>query len=407
MVDQDCIVVTGVGAITALGPDVESLWQGLMAGRRQFDRVRGFDVTGCRVTIAAEAPDPEPLQTHRDADTDRSWRTAELATHACQQALIASGLPDHSRSRTGLVLGTAGSGDEALEAHLEHSRQSGGGPRIRRLLCSYPKRTTTDRVGWALGLAGPRATVNTACSSGAVAIMHAMDLLTSRICGAVAVGGADQLTRYTLTGFASLRALDPEPCRPFDRARRGMSLGEGAGFLVLERLSAARRRGARIRAGIVGAGHTCDAGHLTAPDPEGRGAARAMVSAMEAADICPEQVGFVNAHGTGTPHNDAAEVRALRTALGGEASRCPVHSVKACIGHCMGAAGAIEAVVSVMTLVHGRIPHTPGLERPEAPDLCYVQNESKAVELRYGLTNSFGFGGNNATLVIAHPAVCE
>jgi 3-oxoacyl-[acyl-carrier-protein] synthase II len=307
----------------------------------------------------------------------------------------------------GLVVGTAGSGDGALEAYLEHTRQPGEESRLRRLLCAYPKRTMTDRVGWTLGLGGPRATVNTACSSGVVAIVHAMDLLMSRVCDAVVAGGADQLTRYTLTGFASLRALDPNPCRPFDCARRGMSLGEGAGFLVLERLSVARRRGARVWAGLVGAGHTCDAGHLTAPDPEGRGAARAMVAAMAAARIIPEQVGFVNAHGTGTPHNDAAEIRALRTALGSEIRRCPVHSVKACIGHCMGAAGAIETIVSAMTLARGRIPHTPGLERPEASDLCFVQGESRPLELRYGLTNSFGFGGNNATLAVAHPAVFE
>ena len=273
-------------------------------------------------------------------------------------------------------------------------------------MLGFPKRAATDVVATALALGGPRATVNTACSAGAVAVIHALDLLRAGYADAMLAGGADELTRFTLTGFCSLRAVDPAPCRPFDRARKGMSLGEGAGFLLLERMEDAKRRKAEVHAVVAGAGHSCDADHLTAPDPEGHGAALAMGEALARAGVGPAQVAFVNAHGTGTPHNDLAEVRAIRRILGDFARTCPIHTIKANVGHCMGAAGAIEAVVSILALRHGLVPPTAGLVDPEFDgELDFVRDTPRRIGKGYGLSNSFGFGGNNAALLFARPEV--
>jgi 3-oxoacyl-[acyl-carrier-protein] synthase II len=383
-----------MGVVCALGRTVTEICRRVFSGERGIGAIRAFDTTGCRVNIAAGAPEVDV--------PPGAWlggsRTAALAYHAAASALEQSQLGP-ARVRAGVVLGSAGDGTPALEAYL-------GGSRRKARLLAYPRRASTDLVAHWLGLGGPRCTINTACSSGAVALIHGADLLRARACDAVVAGGADELTRFTLTGFASLRALDPDPCRPFDRDRRGMSLGEGAGCLVLERLVDARRRGAEILAVLAGTGHTCDAHHLTAPDPAGQGAARAVRSALIEAGIAPERIAFINAHGTGTPHNDAAEVRALTAALGAHAPRCLVHSAKASIGHCLGAAGAIEAVIAVQSLRDQKVPPTAGLERPEfSGALDFVRGSARRFDGHFGLSTSFGFGGNNAVLVMAHPAV--
>jgi 3-oxoacyl-[acyl-carrier-protein] synthase II len=384
-----------MGAVSALGRDAAEIFERLVAGERGIGRIRGFDTTGCRVDIAAEAPDvPLPPR-----GTAAHSRTAALALHAARAALAQAHLGPESRQRVGLALGSAGDGTPVLEERL------GGRGHSSRLL-AYPRRASTDLVAWSLGLGGPRATLNTACSSGAVAVIHGSMLLRSGACDAVLAGGADELTRFTLTGFCSLRAVDPGPCRPFDRERRGMTLGEGAGMLLLERLADARSRGAEVLAVLAGTGHTCDAHHLTAPDPEGRSAARAMRLALAEASVGPDRLGFVNAHGTGTPHNDAAEVRAITAALGPYAARCPVHSAKASIGHCMGAAGAIEAVIAIESLRERTVPPTAGLEQPEFEhELDFVRGGARRVDAPYGLSTSFGFGGNNGVLVFARPEV--
>jgi 3-oxoacyl-(acyl-carrier-protein) synthase len=305
-----------------------------------------------------------------------------------------------------LVLGSTAAGDHLLEAYLGRLRRRGRERSSDLSLLGYPKRSLVGTVARALGLGGPCSAVNTACSSGLVAIITAVDWLRAGLCEAVVAGGADPLTRYTLSGFCALRAVDPEPCRPFDRNRRGMSLGEGAGAMVLERLERANRRGAEVLAVVAGAGLACDAHHLTAPDPEGRGAARAMRAALGEAGIGPEAVGFINAHGTGTPHNDRAELASVQAVFGRRAPSCPLSTVKGHIGHCLGAAGAIEAVVTLETLRRGLVPPTAGLTDPElAGDFDFVRGTPRPVVARYGLSNSFGFGGNNASLLLASPEV--
>ncbi len=397
------VAITGVGAITALGAGADETVREVFAGRRGIRPIHRFDSTGCRVRIAAEAPEPQLGSSVALASPLGATRTAMLGAYAARDALVGAGYAAGAPAGTALVFGSAGAGDAVLEAHL--TRVNAGVARSA-LMARYPKRAATDCVAASLGLDGPRATINTACSSGLVAIIHAMELLRAGLCSLAVAGGADELTRYTLTGFCSLWAVDPEPCRPFDTERRGMSLGEGAGFVVLEDLARARRRGAAPLGLVPGYGHSCDAGHLTAPDESGAGAARAMRSALDMAGVAPDDIGFVNAHGTGTPHNDRAELAALSRALGPRLASCPVHSVKGSLGHCMGAAGTIETIVALRSLRDGVVPHTAGLERPEQPDLAdFVMHEPRLVLANYALTNSFGFGGNDAALVIASPDV--
>ncbi|MFC1641188.1 beta-ketoacyl-[acyl-carrier-protein] synthase family protein [Myxococcota bacterium] len=398
------IVVTGLGAISALGPDVASLWRGLCAGQRGFRRIRGFDAGGCRVQLGGEAPQPRLPDSGRWLGLRRAHRTAAFALDAAAQALAQSGLSGSALGRTGLVLGTTGCSDDVLKGFLERVRRPGYERSSVRSLKDYAKRGLVDSVAQALGVGGTRSVVNTACSSGLVAIVLAADWLRVGGCDAVIAGGSDHLTLHTLAGFCSLRAVDSEPCRPFDRRRRGMTLGEGAGILVLERLEDARARGAKPLGVLAGAGMTADAQHLTAPDALGLGAARAARAALNEAGIGPEQIGFINAHGTATPHNDRAEVVGMRTILGARSLVCPLSTVKGHIGHCLGAAGAIEAVVTLLSLRYGWVPPTAGLEEPEFEGMLdFVRRVPRRVSASYALSNSFGFGGNNASVVFAHP----
>jgi 3-oxoacyl-[acyl-carrier-protein] synthase II len=401
---NEIIAVTGMGVVTSLGAAPDTLFRALVQGQRGFSKIRAFDTTGCRVDIAAEAPLPAVNSKPSLVSHGAYTRTAALALHAASAALQQAALPAEARAGAALALGSAGAGTPALEACLERAKRGGSCRGRAAMMLGFPKRFLPDVVGSALGLGGPRATINTACSSGAVSVIHAIELLRARHCDAALAGGADELTRFTLTGFCSLRAVDPEPCRPFDRSRRGMTLGEGAGVLVLERLADVRRRGGRVLAVVAGYGHSCDAGHLTAPDPRGDGASRAMSAALKMAGVEPPDVAFVSAHGTGTPHNDSAEIRAICATLGDHARRCPVHTVKASVGHCMGAAGAVEAIAAISSLIEGLVPPTAGLTDPEfADDADLVRDEARRISGRYGLSNSFGFGGNNAALLLAFP----
>lgn len=386
------VAVTAIGAVTALGVGPDCLFHGLLSGARAFRPVVGFGVEGCRVQLAAEVTCAVPAI--------GSSRTADLAILAAQNAL--QGLPAFAEPRrVGIVLGSAGAGTACLERRL-----SGEPPSTHAFWRDYGKRRVVDEVAQALNVLGPRHAINTACSSGAVALAIAKDWLNFGDCDVAIAIGSDELGRFTYSGFHALRAMDPDPCRPFDRGRRGLSMGEGAGCVVLERSREAQHRGAPIRAYLCAVGLSCDAHHLTAPDPLGEGQARAVTAALESAAIGAEAVGFINAHGTGTPLNDAAEVASLERALGDSARRCPVHSVKATIGHCMGAAGAIEAVVALLSLERGLVPHTAGLTDCEFEgQVNCVKHEPLRVHADYAMSTNFGFGGNDAAVLLAHPRV--
>jgi len=261
--------------------------------------------------------------------------------------------------------------------------------------------TTADLIAGRLGLAGRIQTIMNACSSSTIAVGMGASLVAAGVQDVALAGGGETLSRTTYSGFNSLRLVDPDPCRPFDRDRRGMSLGECAAFLVLEPLEAARGRGARVYGEIAGYGMSSDAHHATAPRPDGEGLVRSMQAALASAGLAPGDVDHVNAHGTGTEQNDAAETRALQTIFGERARLIPVVSIKGAVGHCLGAAGAIEAFASLMTLFHGLIPPTTGL-RETGPDCDLDCGPGRAREARprVVLSNSSAFGGNNGTLVM-------
>ena len=387
------IVVVGMGAVSALGNGVDRLWSGLLGGSRPFRPVAGFGVSACRVKIAAEVV--RPFAKHG------SCRSVDFGVVAAREALDAAGC-DLKRDRIGLVMGSTAMGDAALEAALETARPD------PKMCVASNKGLLANEFCQALGIRGPSQVINTACSSGANAIVLACQGLQAGDYDTALAVGCDEISRFTYSGFQSLRALDPNPCRPFDTQRRGMTLGEGAGCVVLQRLRDARRYGQRILGTIAGYGCACDAHHLTAPDPQGRGAAIAIERAVTMAGIGTRDIGFINAHGTGTPLNDAAEVAGIERALGGDARGCPVHSIKASTGHCLGAAGALEAVVAIMSLQQRLVPATAGLVNSEFDGrVDCVRGRPRPIDTRFALSNSFGFGGNNAALILASPDVLQ
>jgi len=382
------IAVIGMGAVTALGSGIEPLWTGLLAAKRPFHRFSRSGAESCRASIAAEVS--------AAFDTHASCRSIDFGVAAARQAMRTA-LCDPERDRLGVVVGSTAAGDAAVESALSDAADG-------RTLLASSKGLIVHELCRALGIRGPQQAVNTACSSGANAIALVCQALQMDDYDTGLAIGCDEISRFTYSGFHALRALDPSPCRPFDRARRGMTLGEGAGCLVLQRHTVAIRRKAQILGYVLGSGVSCDAYHLTAPDPEGRGAASAIEGALAAANLGIEEIGFINAHGTGTPLNDAAEVAGLQRALGASAALIPLHSVKASTGHCLGAAGAIEAIVALLSLQSGLVPPTAGLVDCEFDgSVDCVRERPRRVGARHALSNSFGFGGNNTSLVLGRP----
>jgi 3-oxoacyl-[acyl-carrier-protein] synthase II len=328
----------------------------------------------------------------------RRSRTDTLALLAAEEAVGMAGCAESiDRRRAAVVIGsTCGGFREIEKTCLE---RAAGRPVSSARLLVLEKANAADLVAARFGFLGPRFTVHTACASGATAILIGAELIRAGAADAALVGGSDALARLTLSGFRSLRLIDPAACRPFDKNRRGLSLGEGAGMLVLEPAGPAGRRGARPLAVLLGGAHSVDAHHLTAPAADGSGAARAIRAALHEARLAPGDVDHINAHGTGTQANDAAEAAAIAAALGGRAARCPVTSIKGSIGHTLGAAGAIEAIATIQTLRTGLIPPTAGLAEPDpAFALDLVRGAPRPGTYRAALSHSFGFGGANAVL---------
>jgi len=396
--------VTGLGAVTALGPDVASLAAGLAEGRCAIGPLTLFEHGG-RCRIAAEVPDL-PASASRGlppATARRLSRSDRLALAAAAEACRHAGLEPPERAGVAVYVGASVGGMHEAEAAWRR-RRTGADHRWRlSRLVATPVAVSAAVVSQALGLFGPRATFSTACSSSALAVAEAAAAIgRGRMRVALALG-TDGLCRLTYAGFDALQALDPAPCRPFAADRAGLSLGEGAGALVVEDLEHARARGARILALVLGAGIAADAHHPTAPHPEGAGALRALRAALDAAGVTPEAVDYVNAHGTGTRQNDAVEVGVLRTVLGTRLRRVPVSSTKSQLGHTLAAAGAIEAVVTVLALETGLLPPTVNLRTPEPAwgDVDFVPVPGRRQPLRIALSSSYGFGGHDVTLVLA------
>ncbi len=393
------VVVTGLGAVTSLGRDLASTWEGLVAGRSGIGPITLFDSSAFRTHLAAEIKElPGGIE---PALRRRLSRTDVAGLGAAAEALLDSGL-DLARedlSRIGVVLGAGVSGLLDSENYLRDLLAKGPrGARPTRVL-NHPPDQTTDRIAERWGFLGPRSSITTACSSSATSLGYAADLIRHGFCDVVVTGGADTFARLTHGGFNALRSVDPDPCRPFDRRRKGLTIGEAAGLLIFEEEEHARRRGANLRARFLGYGVTSDAHHMTQPEPTGEAGARTLAACLKAAGLNPSDVDYVNAHGTATPQNDSAETAAIKRALGARAYEIPVSSIKSMLGHCLCSAGAIEAVATVRTIETGVIPPTIswGEADPEC-DLDVVPNVAREARVKVALSNSFAFGGNSTVV---------
>ncbi|HKC24119.1 MAG TPA: beta-ketoacyl-[acyl-carrier-protein] synthase family protein, partial [Thermoanaerobaculia bacterium] len=401
MAEERRVVVTGLGAVTSLGNTLAETWNGLVEGRCGIRRITLFDPTPYRTQLAAEVPIlPDGFA---PAYRRRLSRSDVIGLTAAAEALADSGLELASEDpmRIGVVLGGGVSGLLDSENYFHEKLGKGTGtrrPRPTRVL-NHPPDQTTDRIAQRWGFLGPRGTVTTACSSSGTSLGYAADLIRHGLADIVVTGGADSFARLTHGGFNVLRAVDPEPCRPFDRRRKGLTIGEGAGILIFEEEGRARRRGARIHARFLGYGVTSDAHHMTQPEPSGEAGARTIAACLESARVDASRVDYVNAHGTATPQNDSAETAAIRRALGSRADEIPVSSIKSMIGHCLCSAGAVEAVATVMTITTGVVPPTIHYAEPDPEcDLDVVPNVAREVRVRVAISNSFAFGGNSTVV---------
>jgi len=370
------VVITGLGAVTPLGNDVRSSWENLVAGRAAAGPITAFDTTGFPVTFACEAKGFEPTQWIERKQARRMDRFAQMIVAAARQARADAGLEiEQECDRVGVSVATAMGGLKAIE----------------------------------LGTKGPLSSQGTACAASTMAIGDGMDAIRLGRAEVMLAGGSEAaITRVGVAGFSALRALsrrndDPEHAsRPFDADRDGFVMGEAGAVLVLEELGHATRRGARIYAELVGYGVSSDAQHLTEPDPTGRSPARAMLMAFADAGISPDQIDYINAHGTSTPLGDASETRVIKRALGEHIARkVPISSTKGATGHCLGASGAVEAIFCTLAIHEDVLPPTINYETPDPKcDLDYVPNEARKADVGVAVSNSSGFGGHNASVVL-------
>ncbi len=395
------VVITGAGVVSALGVGWKTNAEGFRSGRQVFRPVTLFDVSRQRAKIAAEVDLPPALPSTRLSQKagQRLDRAARLLMHAAHEAWSQSGWT--SDDHLPVVLGTTGGeltyGQDFYRQATQTPRRSRGQP--TRVVGYQVQRQAIDLCD-ALGCHGPIITIANACASGANAIGQAWDLLRRGASEKVLAGGYEALCHLTFAGFDSLQALSPTPCRPFDAARNGLSLGEGAAVLTLETLEHARRRGAEILGEIIGYGAATDVHHLTQPHPEGDAALAAMNTACAAAGVTPSQVDYINAHGTATPHNDAAEAAAINRWASTSASSLAVSSTKAGVGHLLGAAGALEAVVCLMALRGQWLPPETSIGELDPACRFPIVRQPTDRPIQVALSNSFGFGGANATLLL-------
>jgi 3-oxoacyl-[acyl-carrier-protein] synthase II len=402
------VVVTGLGAITPIGNTLTEYWEGLMAGRNGIGPITLFDASrhNCRIAGEVKGFDPHDYLDRKDAK--RMDRFAQFAVVASKQAVADSGLVIHdlNAEQVGIVIGTGIGGLRILEEQQEVNLMRGPDRCSPFMIPMMIANMAAGLTAIHVGAKGPNSCTVTACAAGSNAVGDAFRLVQRGYAQAMICGGTEAaVTSLSVAGFAAARALstrndDPEhACRPFDEGRDGFVMGEGAGILVLEELDHALSRGAKIYAEMVGYGMTCDAYHMTSPVPGGEGAARAMQLALKDGGLTPDQVSYVNAHGTSTPANDSTETAAIKTALGDHAYRIAVSSTKSMTGHLLGGSGGIEAVATAMAIAHDRVPPTINLENPdEKCDLDYVPHKSRAMPVDVALSNSFGFGGHNVTL---------
>ena len=406
------VVVTGLGAVTPLGNDVPTFWAGLVAGRSGVGPMSAYDATDQAVRIAAEVKELDVAGLLGPKRARRTDPFTQVALIAAGQAVADAGLDfgDNDTGRnTAVLLGTAIGGITSLLSGADALRDRGARRVSALMIPMMMSNAAAGEIAIQYGLHGLTLSVTSACATGNHAIGEAARLIRTRAASVVICGGSDAgMHPLALAAFGNMQAVshrndEPERAsRPFDADRDGFVLGEGAGVLVLESLAHAQERGAPIYAEMVGYGASTDAFHITAPDEQGAGAILSMERALRDAGLGPEEIGYINAHGTSTPLNDAVETRAIREVFGEHAYDIPISSTKSMIGHLLGAAGAVEAIACIKSLQTGVIHPTINYETPDPDcDLDYVPNQARETQPRTALSNSFGFGGHNVTLAFA------
>ncbi|HZO88835.1 MAG TPA: beta-ketoacyl-ACP synthase II [Chthonomonadaceae bacterium] len=404
------VVITGLGAVTSLGRTAEALWKACLAGCSGVAPITGFDATGYTTRFAAEIKDWDPAPYMDRKEARRMDRFIQFAVAAASMALEDSGLTidDANRDRVGVYIGSGIGGLASIEEQHKVLLERGPGRISPFLIPGIICDMGAGMVSILTGARGPNSCVTTACATGTNSIGDAYEIIRRGGADAMIAGGTEAcITPLGMAGFCAARSLStrndaPERAsRPFDAGRDGFVMGEGSGVVILESLESAQARGARIYAEVIGYGMSGDAYHITAPAPNGEGAARAMRAALESAGLQPEEVDYINAHGTSTELNDKNETAAIKAVLGEHAYKIPISSTKSMTGHLIGAAGAVETLLCALTLRDGIIAPTINYETPDPDcDLDYVPNQSRKADVRVAMSNSFGFGGHNATIIL-------
>ena len=402
------VAVTGLWAITPVGNDARSTWNAAVAGESGIDWIRAFDADGLPVRIAAEVKDFDPTGLAGPKDLRRLDRNVVLALGAAKEAMADAGLNGFDPMRVGIVFGSAIGGLNGIVQQAETLRDRGPDRISPYFIPSVLVDTASGQLAISLGISGPNYAPVSACATGSTAVGEGAEIIRRGDADAILAGGTESCIHpLILAGFTAMRGLaaeeehPPRASRPFDATRAGFVMGEGACVLVLEELEGAQARGATIYAEVLGYGASNDAYHLAAPEPEAIGVGEMMRAALDRAGVEPERVGYINAHGTSTPLGDAAETKAIKDVFGDHAYKLAVSSTKSVMGHCFGAAGAIEAMMCVLAVHEGVLPPTINYENPDPVcDLDYVPNESRKVDVDVALSNAMGLGGHNACVLI-------
>ena len=403
------VVVTGLGAVTPVGNDVPTMWDHLLKGVSGVGPITLFDAAQYPSRIAAEVKEFDPTQYQSPKEIRRTERFVRLAIASAKQAQVDAtlDLTLEDTFRVGVVIGSGMGGLRLIEDQQTLLLEKGPNKISPFMIPMIITNMAPGHVAINLGVKGPNFCTTSACASGAHGVGEAFRMIQRGETDLMFAGGTENcITPLAIGGFCSLMALsrhNEEPTkasRPFDKNRDGFVMGEGAGIMVLEELEHAKKRGARIYAEMVGYGRTADAYHMTAPDMEGVGAAKAMAMALEEAGVKPAQVSYINAHGTSTELNDKIETLAIKQVFGEAAKKTPISSTKSMMGHLIGGAGAVEAVICCLAVAHDAIPPTINYETPDPDcDLDYVPNTARHLPVDVALSNSLGFGGHNATVV--------
>lgn len=405
------VVITGWGLVTSLSNDVDDCWKRLLAGESGIHELKLFETSDMRVTIGGDVYDWDPTEALGSKEANKMDRYSQFAMVATQDALKMGQFKPHESERAfryGCVLGSGIGGITTLSEQMTRLVTKGPSRVSPMTIPKLMLNAGGGNIAIAHGLRGPNYSVATACASATNAMGNAFELIKTNICDVVITGGAEAaLTRLAVAAFANMKALstrtdDPaKASRPFDSERDGFVFSEGAGILIFEELEHAQARGAKILAEVVGFGTSCDAGHITSPDEQGTGAANAMQWALDDAGLDPSAIDYINAHGTSTPLGDKAETKAIKTVFGEHASSLSISSTKSQLGHSLGASGGIELIFSAKAILESTVPPTINLDTPDPDcDLDYTPNQPKAREIKYAMSNSFGFGGHNASMII-------